>query len=540
MLRFRKLLVLLGAAALALLLTIERRGQGIRIAAEPSLSAAVHGEGSSYQLSQAQIFSKTLYYVNSQYFDRTRPEPKRMLVGALDFLQRDVPEVLIDRFPEREPRQVTVRVNGEQKIFPIERVDSPWSLRSTIKEIFAFIEPRLRPVPEKDRARHLVDIEMTATNGMLYTLDPHSVLLDIDSFKDMRTTTQGKFGGLGIVIEMDRKSRITVKKPMPDTPAIRIGIKAKDHIVRINNESTMNMTLQEAVDRLRGEVGSPVDVYIERTGLAAPKKFTIVRDYIRPPAIDPPPRVLSVAGAAGQPGAKVGYFRIVSFSANTESDLAKALGYFEREKVKGIVMDLRGNPGGLYDQAQKVADAFIDEGVLVSMVGPGGSQRKDEHATRGGDTRAAAGRAGQPDVGQRVRDRRRRPQESGPRRHHRRGHVRQRLGADALRHSLARAFRQAERRGQAGPQAHDGAIPHAGRRLHPGGGGDPRHRAGPHARREEERRGLDQPAAVHQAAAGIGLRVAPREPQRAEGWPSTREGFLPVCSAARQGYPPRR
>jgi carboxyl-terminal processing protease len=294
---------------------------------------------------------------------------------------------LVDRFPERDPKQVTVTVNGEQKVFPIDRVDSPWTLRSTIKEIFSFIEPRLRPVPAKDRARHLVDIEMTATNGMLYTLDPHSVLLDVDSFKDMRTTTQGKFGGLGIVIEMDRKGRITVKKPMPDTPAIRIGIKAKDHIVRINNEATMNMTLQEAVDRLRGEVGSSVDVYVDRTGVQTPKKFTIVRDYIRPPAIDPPPRIFNVAASGKEPAAKVGYFRITSFSANTEADLTRALSYFEREKVKGIVMDLRGNPGGLYDQAQKVADAFIESGVLVSMVGPGGAQRKDEHATRNGDTK---------------------------------------------------------------------------------------------------------------------------------------------------------
>jgi carboxyl-terminal processing protease len=385
--RFRKLIVFLGAAALALVLTIEHRGQDVRVTAEPSLSAAVHSDGSGYDLAQAQIFSKTLYYINSQYFDRTRPDPKRMLVGALDFLQRDVPEILVDRFPERDPKQVTVKVNGEQKVFSIERVDSPWTLRSTMKEIFAFIGPRLRPVAAKDRARHLVDIEMTATNGMLYTLDPHSVLLDVDSFKDMRTTTQGKFGGLGIVIEMDRKGRITVKKPMPDTPAMRIGLKARDHIVRINNESTMNMTLQEAVDRLRGDVGSPVDVYIDRAGLQTPKKFTIVRDYIRPPAIDPPPRVLTVPATGSAPGAKIGYFHIVSFSANTESDLSKALSYFDKEKVKGIIMDLRGNPGGLYDQAQKVADAFIESGVLVSMVGVGGAQRKDEHATRNGDTK---------------------------------------------------------------------------------------------------------------------------------------------------------
>ena len=385
--RIRKAFVFLGACALALVLTIQHRGDDIQLTTNASLSAAIRTGSTTYDLAQAQIFTKALYYVNNQYFDKTRLDPRRMLVGALDFLQRDVPEILVDRFPEQDPKQVTVRVNDERKTFPVERVDSPWTLRSTLQDVFRFIQPRLQPVAAKDAARHLVEIEMTATNGMLYTLDPHSVLLDVDSYKDMRTTTQGKFGGLGIVIEMDRKGRILVKKPMPDTPAIRAGLKAKDHIVRINNESTVNMTLQEAVDRLRGEVGAPVDVYIERVNPAAAKKFTIVRDFIHPPAIDPPPRVLTVPAAGGQPAAKIGYFRVISFSANTESDLTRALAFFEREKVKGIIMDLRGNPGGLYDQAQKVADAFIESGVIVSMVGVGGAQRKDEHATRNGDTK---------------------------------------------------------------------------------------------------------------------------------------------------------
>jgi carboxyl-terminal processing protease len=384
--RFRKVVVFLGACALALVLTIQHRGEDFRLVTNAPLSAAVRSGTAPYDLSQAQVFTKALYYVNTQYFDKTRLDPKRMLVGALDFLQRDVPEILVDRSPERNPKQVTVKVNGEQRTFSIEGVDSPWSLAKSMQSILGFIQPRLQPVPAKDEARRLVEIEMTATNGMLYTLDPHSVLLDVESYKDMRTTTQGKFGGLGIVIEMDRKGRILVKKPMPDTPAIRAGLKSKDHIVRINNESTINMTLQEAVDRLRGEVGAPVDVYIQR-GTAEAKKFTIVRDSIRPPAIEPPARVLVVPPSGPQPGAKIGYFRVVSFSANTESDLTRALSYFEREKVKGIIMDLRGNPGGLYDQAQKVADAFIESGVLVSMVGVGGAQRKDEHASRSGDTK---------------------------------------------------------------------------------------------------------------------------------------------------------
>ena len=386
--RFSKILIFVAACGAALVLTIRQGGDGLHVGADPNLRAATRGAASKYDLSQLPIFSKTLFYVRENYFDKNRLDPKRMLVGSLDFVQRDVPEILIDRWPERDPKQVTVKVNGQQRVFSIEKVDAPWSLRSTLQDIFRFVQPNLQPVPEKEEARRLVEIEMAATNGMLYTLDPHSVLLDVETYKDMRTQTQGKFGGLGIVIEMDKKNRITVKRPMPDTPAIRVGLKAKDHIVRINNESTMNMTLNEAVERLRGDVDTPVDVYVERDGMVGSKKYTITRAFIRPPAIDPAPRVLTVpaspVASQGTPGSKVGYFHMQHFSANSASDLADALALFEKEHVRGIIMDLRGNPGGLYEQAQKVSDAFIKSGTLVSMVGVGGAQRKDETASDSG------------------------------------------------------------------------------------------------------------------------------------------------------------
>src|SRR5262245_57858498 len=381
--RFSKALAFLIACAAALILTVKHGGDGIRVGADNPLRAAMRA-GTKYDLSQLPIFSKTLYHVKENYFDKNRLDPRRMLVGALDFVQRDVPEILIDRWPERDPKQVTVKVNGQQRAFSIEKVDSPWSLRTQLQDIFRFVQPNLQPVPEKEEARRLVEIEMAATNGMLYTLDPHSVLLDVETYKDMRTQTQGKFGGLGIVIEMDTKNRITVKRPMPDTPAFRAGIKAKDHIVRINNESTVNMTLNEAVERLRGDVDTTVDVYIDRDNSPGNKKFTITRAFIRPPAIDPPARVLSVPAAPGQPAAKVGYFHMQHFSANSSNDLGDALALFDREKVRGIIMDLRGNPGGLYEQAQRVSDAFIKAGTLVSMVGVGGGQRKEGTATDSG------------------------------------------------------------------------------------------------------------------------------------------------------------
>jgi carboxyl-terminal processing protease len=381
--RFSKVIAFGVACSAALVLTIRNGADGVRVGGDNQLRAATRA-GSKYDLSQLPIFTRTLFYVRENYFDKNRLDPRRMLVGSLDFVQRDVPEILIDRWPERDPKQVTVKVNGQQRSFSIEKVDAPWSLRSTLQEIFRFVQPNLQPVPEKEEARRLVEIEMAATNGMLYTLDPHSVLLDVETYKDMRTQTQGKFGGLGIVIEMDKKNRITVKRPMPDTPAIRVGLKPKDHIVRINNESTMNMTLNEAVERLRGDVDTNVDVYVDRDGVTGSKKFTITRAFIRPPAIDPPARVLAVPAGPGQVASKVGYFHMQHFSANSASDLGDALQMFEKERVRGIIMDLRGNPGGLYEQAQKVSDAFIKSGTLVSMVGVGSAGRKDESASDSG------------------------------------------------------------------------------------------------------------------------------------------------------------
>ena len=382
--RSRKVIIFIGACALALVLTIRHKGVDLSLEANAPLSAAVRQPSAAYDLSQLPVITKALFFVRENYFDKSRFDHKRMLVGGLDFLQRDVPEILIDRYPERDPKQVKVRVGGAEQTFNIERVDSPWSMRSVLQEIFKFVQPNLPPVSGKNEARRLLEVEIAAANGMLQTLDPHSVLLDGESFKEMRTQTQGKFGGLGIVINLDRRGRLFVVRPMPETPAFRAGIKPRDRIVRINNESTMNMTRDEAVERLRGDIGASVDVYIERAGVEGAKKFTIIRDMIRPPAIEPPVRVMT-SNQPGQPPAKVGYFRLTQFNANTERDLTEALSLFEKEKVKGIIMDLRGNPGGLYDQAQKVADAFIDSGVLVSMVGVGGSQRKDEQASRNGN-----------------------------------------------------------------------------------------------------------------------------------------------------------
>ena len=348
--------------------------------------------------------------MRENYFDKNRLDPKRMLVGALDFVQRDVPEILIDRWPEHDPKQVTVKVNGQQRSFSIEtRRRALEPAHASCRRSSSSCSRTCSRCPRRKSRGAWSRSRWRPPTACSTRSIPHSVLLDVETYKDMRTQTQGKFGGLGIVIEMDKKNRITVKRPMPDTPAIRVGIKAKDHIVRINNESTVNMTLNEAVERLRGDVDTNVDVYVERDSRAG-------REEVHHHARVHPPAGHRSAGARarrfrpgpGQPAAKIGYFHMQHFSANSAGDLADALALFDREKVKGIIMDLRGNPGGLYEQAQKVSDAFIKAGTLVSMVGVGrrAAQGRDGDRQR---PRAdgSAGGAGEPELGQRVGDRRR-------------------------------------------------------------------------------------------------------------------------------------
>src|SRR5882757_2196153 len=137
--RFSKVFAFTVACSAALILTIRHGGDGIRVGADNTLRAAVRSTAGKYDLAQLPIFSKTLFFVRENYFDKNRLDPRRMLVGALDFVQRDVPEILIDRWPERDPKQVTVKVNGQQKTFSLEKVDAPWTLTKKLMEIFRFV-----------------------------------------------------------------------------------------------------------------------------------------------------------------------------------------------------------------------------------------------------------------------------------------------------------------------------------------------------------------------------------------------------------------
>ena len=197
-----------------------------------------------------------------------------------------------------------------------------------------------------------------AIRGMLTTLDPHSSYMKPDDFKELQVETQGSFTGIGIEITM-KDNILTVVSPIEGTPAFAKGLKAGDKIVKIGDEQTQDMSLMEAVKRLRGPKGTEVTISIHRKGWSDIKEITMIRDIIP---------IHSVKSKLLEPG--YAYIRIINFQAQTTTDFKKALADMEKEgKIKGLVMDLRNNPGGLLDQAVKIADIFIDEGVLVSTKG---------------------------------------------------------------------------------------------------------------------------------------------------------------------------
>ncbi len=200
------------------------------------------------------------------------------------------------------------------------------------------------------------DLIQGAIKGMLGSLDPHSSYLKPEDFKELQVETKGSFTGIGIEITI-RDGILTVVSPIEGTPAYEKGVKAGDSIVRINGETTKDMTLMDAVKKLRGPKGSEVTISIYREGWKESKDITIVRDII--PLVSVKEKMLDPEYL---------YVRVTNFQAKTAHDLREALQKAGPD-IKGLILDLRNNPGGLLDQAVKVADLFLKEGIIVSTRG---------------------------------------------------------------------------------------------------------------------------------------------------------------------------
>ena len=210
--------------------------------------------------------------------------------------------------------------------------------------------------------------------GMLAELDPHTNFLPPDIFQEFETETSGEFGGLGIEITVEG-GILTVLAPIEDTPAWKAGIKGGDKIVSINGESTKGLSLVEAAKRMKGKTGSAVRLGVFREGFDKPQEFKIVRDVIR---------VKSVKWTDLDDGYV--YVRLTSFIEKTYGDLREVLDQIQKrnKSVRGLIIDLRNNPGGLLDQAVKISDLFIEEGVIVSTVGRNKTAKSVSYARKEG------------------------------------------------------------------------------------------------------------------------------------------------------------
>jgi carboxyl-terminal processing protease len=217
----------------------------------------------------------------------------------------------------------------------------------------------------------------SAINGMLAGLDPHSSYMDPKSFRDMQVQTRGEFGGLGIEVTME-DGLVKVVAPIDDTPAAKAGVRANDIITKLDDEQVQGLTLNQAVEKMRGPVNTKIKLTIMRKGSDKPIEVTIVRDVIR---------VKSVRSHAE--GEDVGYIRVTQFNEQTTDGLKKAISDLKAQlgadKLKGYVLDLRNNPGGLLDQAISVSNAFLDKGEIVSTRGRNAEETQRFNARAGGD-----------------------------------------------------------------------------------------------------------------------------------------------------------
>ncbi len=215
------------------------------------------------------------------------------------------------------------------------------------------------------------EIVKKSVEGLLTNLDAHSAYLDEKHFKDLKIQTDGEFGGLGITVGQ-RDGALTVIAPMEGTPADKAGVKAGDIILKVNKQPTLNMTIDEAVNIMRGKPGTSIELTLVREGETKPLVITIVRDIIKIESVYTKMVV----------DENILYVRVVSFDKNVVGDIQEAMK--KHKDLKGIILDLRNNPGGLLNQAVGLVDLFIDDGIIVSQKGRVESENAEYKATKSG------------------------------------------------------------------------------------------------------------------------------------------------------------
>jgi len=351
-------------AAALMLVFVDYGDRGPRFAP----ATAKTDRAGTYDLAKARALARVIGHLRAHYVDPERIVPREMAVAALTAVQREVPEVMVAVARDRRglPIRVDVTVDSSARAFGLDRVGDLYELNWKLMDVFDFFERSLPPMVD------LQELEFTAINGLLTTLDPHSVFLPPRVYREMQLGQRGRFGGLGLVVEA-QDGVLTIMSVIGGTPAAEANLQAGDRITQIENESTINMTLSEAVNLLRGEPGSSITIWVMRDGWPASRPIPLTRREIHVPSVE----------SEALPD-NIGYIYLRNFQDSTVDDLHAALARLERQRggLKGLVLDLRDNPGGLLDKAIGVADLFLDRGTIVTTVREGSRERDESHATR--------------------------------------------------------------------------------------------------------------------------------------------------------------
>ncbi len=311
-----------------------------------------HSLGDPYPRIVHQVF----YHVEKKYVAPERASPRKLVEGALRALETQYPQVIVDLHEEKGT--ATVRVDTVEKTFDLKPADRFSSAADVLNTVLTFVSANLGGDVEKR------DLYYFALNGALGALDPHSNALNPKHFKEFMIGTRGSFGGIGFVFGI-RDGDMTIITPIEGTPADRAGLRSGDRILYIDGEPTINMPVDVAANKMRGEPGTQVTLTIARERWPEPRPLTFTREIIHVDSVES-----YVLDGNGQ--TPVLYAKVKNFQKDTTDELRRAVAEAEaaHPELRGVLLDLRNNPGGLLEQAIELSDALLDEGVIVSTRGP--------------------------------------------------------------------------------------------------------------------------------------------------------------------------
>jgi C-terminal peptidase prc len=330
------------------------------------LTAAVHPHEASN--GRPEVFIEVARVVESSYWSAEEIKPPRLMKGALDGMEADLRQRGGNLSYKGE--HALISFNGRTKTIDLASVDSMPALIQAYTALYGFL------LHNQSANGNGVNWEHRAIEGLVKALDANSAFMLPSEFREMQEETRGSFGGIGIRIGLE-DGELVVVEPMEGTPAFKAGLKHGDRIVKIDGQPTQGLTLQEAVRRMRGPVGSRVILNVKHAGAAEAEDVAIVRAKIEIKTVDS--QVLD---------GHIGYLKLRGFHETTLQETEKALNRLSQQKIEGLILDLRNNPGGLLSQSVKVCNLFVEEGlIVVSTAGRVRNQNARFMANGGGQYR---------------------------------------------------------------------------------------------------------------------------------------------------------